>query len=44
MGSCVNSAVLRKIACIANRRMMSQNARSEIEAISIIKAGERDEN
>lgn len=40
MGLCVNSAVLKRIVCTANRRMMNQTARSEIEAISIIKAGE----
>ena len=28
--------------CIVNRRMMNQNARTETEAISIIKAGEKE--
>ena len=42
MGLCVNSAVLKKIVCIANRRIMNKNARSEIGAISIIKAGEQE--
>ena len=28
--------------CIVNRRMINQTARSEIEAISIIKAGEKE--
>ena len=28
--------------CIVNRRMMNQTERSEIEAISIIKAGEKE--